>query len=60
MLLFEELSAVATVISYWDAETNPATWVALALVVMNALNVFAVRWYGESEFVMAMNFPSRI
>ncbi len=51
---------MATVISYWDAETNPATWVALALVVMNALNVFAVRWYGESEFVMAMNFPSRI
>lgn len=58
MLLCAELSAVATVISFWDAETNPAAWVALALVVMIALNIFAVKWYGESEFVMAVSrFP---
>jgi amino acid transporter len=62
MLLCAELSAVATVISYWDAETNPAAWVALALVVMVLLNIFAVKWYGESEFVMAVShesFPKR-
>lgn len=43
MLLCAELSAVATVISYWDSETNAAAWVALALVVVVALNVFAVK-----------------
>ncbi|PVH79029.1 proline permease [Cadophora sp. DSE1049] len=53
MLLCAELSAVATVISFWDDKTNPAAWVALALVVMIAANVFAVQWYGESEFIMA-------
>jgi yeast amino acid transporter len=55
MLICAELSAVATVISYWDIETNPAAWVALALFVMIAMNVFAVKWYGESEFVMAVS-----
>ena len=54
MLLCAELSAVATVISFWDDKTNPAAWVALALVVMIAANVFAVQWYGESEFIMAV------
>lgn len=58
MLLCAELSAVATVISFWDADTNPAAWVAWALVVMIALNIFAVRWYGESEFIMAVSYRS--
>ncbi|CAG8952585.1 hypothetical protein HYFRA_00009691 [Hymenoscyphus fraxineus] len=53
MLLCAELSAVATVISFWDSETNPAAWVALSLAVMIVLNIIAVKWYGESEFVMA-------
>jgi amino acid transporter len=55
MLLCAELSAVATVISFWDDKTNPAAWVALALGVMILLNIFAVKWYGESEFVMAVS-----
>jgi amino acid transporter len=55
MLLCAELSAVATVVSFWDSKTNPAAWVAIALVVMILLNIFAVKYYGESEFVMAVS-----
>jgi amino acid transporter len=55
MLLCAELSAVATVVGYWDTETNAAAWVALSLGVMTFLNFVAVKWYGESEFVMAVS-----
>lgn len=53
MLVCTEYSAVATVMGFWDSETNPAVWVTMTLVVCVFLNVIAVRWYGESEFVMA-------
>lgn len=55
MLVCVEYSAVATVMQYWVPadEVNPAVWVVMALVVCFILNVSAVRWYGESEFVMA-------
>ncbi|KAG9496433.1 hypothetical protein J7337_013021 [Fusarium musae] len=46
MLVCVEYSAVATVMQY-------CVWVAMALVVCFLLNVIAVKWYGESEFVMA-------
>lgn len=58
MLLCAELSAVATVIGYWDSETNAAAWVALGLATMVFLNVVAVKWYGESEFIMAVSHHS--
>lgn len=38
---------------YWDADTNPAAWIAMAMVVCILLNVVAVKWFGESEFIMA-------
>jgi amino acid transporter len=57
MLLCAELSAIATVEGFWDEKTNPATWVALSLTVMITINAFAVRWYGESEFIMAVSSP---
>ncbi|KAF2758911.1 AAT family amino acid transporter [Pseudovirgaria hyperparasitica] len=53
MLMCTEYSAVATVIGYWAPEVNPAVWVAMAMVVCITLNVVAVKWYGESEFIMA-------
>lgn len=55
MLVCVEYSAVATVFQYWFPadEINPAVWVALALVVCYILNVVAVGWYGETEFIMA-------
>ncbi|CAI6336225.1 unnamed protein product [Periconia digitata] len=53
MLVCVEYSAVAAVIQYWDPNTNPAAWIAMAMIVCIFLNVVAVKWFGESEFVMA-------
>ncbi|KAE8358326.1 amino acid permease/ SLC12A domain-containing protein [Aspergillus caelatus] len=53
MLVCTEYSAVATVMQYWTTSVNPAAWVAMALVVCFLLNIVAVKWYGESEFIMA-------
>lgn len=56
MLVCVEYSAVATVMQYWvpSEQVNPAVWIAMALVVCYFLNVVAVQWYGESEFIMAI------
>ncbi|KAF5683478.1 general amino acid permease [Fusarium circinatum] len=53
MLVCVEYSAVATVMQYWNTSINAGVWVAMALVVCFLLNVIAVKWYGESEFIMA-------
>ena len=53
MLVCTEYSAVATVMQFWNIDINPAVWIAMAMVVCFLLNIIAVRWYGESEFVMA-------
>ncbi|KAH8788917.1 amino acid permease/ SLC12A domain-containing protein [Diaporthe sp. PMI_573] len=53
MLVCVEYSAVATVIQFWNTEINPAAWIALAMGICVFLNVVAVKWYGESEFIMA-------
>ncbi|KKA26335.1 hypothetical protein TD95_003509 [Thielaviopsis punctulata] len=53
MLVCVEYSAVATVMGYWDASVNSGVWIALAMVVCILLNVVAVKWYGEAEFIMA-------
>ncbi|CAG9945227.1 unnamed protein product [Clonostachys rosea f. rosea IK726] len=52
MLVCTEYSAVATVMQYWNTTINPAVWVAMAMSVCYFLNMVAVRWYGESEFIM--------
>ncbi|KAF4337996.1 general amino acid permease [Fusarium beomiforme] len=52
MLVCTEASAVATVMQYWNTAINPAVWIAIALSVCYFLNMVAVRWYGEVEFVM--------
>ncbi|CAG7938358.1 unnamed protein product [Penicillium nalgiovense] len=53
MLVCTEYSAVATIMQYWNTSVNPAVWVAMALIVCTILNLISVRWYGESEFVLA-------
>lgn len=53
MLVCVEYSAVATVVQYWDNKTNPAAWIAIAMAGCILLNVVAVKYYGESEFIMA-------
>ncbi|KAF5592913.1 general amino acid permease [Fusarium pseudocircinatum] len=52
MLVCTEYSAVATVMQYWNTDINPAVWIAIALCVCYFMNMVAVRWYGEAEFVM--------
>ncbi|KAI0003573.1 proline permease [Xylariaceae sp. FL0662B] len=53
MLVCVEWSAVATVMQYWVPDINPAAWIAMALGMCYLLNIVAVKWYGESEFIMA-------
>ncbi|RAH66704.1 putative proline permease [Aspergillus aculeatinus CBS 121060] len=53
MLVCTEYAAVATVMQYWNTSVNPAVWVAMAIVVCFLLNIVAVKWYGETEFIMA-------
>ncbi|KAL8367270.1 hypothetical protein RB599_010319 [Gaeumannomyces hyphopodioides] len=53
MLVCTEYSAIATVIRYWDSSTNPAAWIAVAMFSCIIVNVVAVKWYGEAEFIMA-------
>jgi yeast amino acid transporter len=53
MLVCVEHAAVAAVIQYWNTDINPAVWISISIVVCYTLNVAAVQWYGESEFIMA-------
>ncbi|KAJ0285725.1 hypothetical protein CBS470a_006245 [Colletotrichum nupharicola] len=52
MLVCTEYSAVATVMGYWNVDVNPTVWIAMVLAVCYFLNMAAVKWFGESEFVM--------
>ncbi|KAM6505356.1 hypothetical protein FSOLCH5_014580 [Fusarium solani] len=53
MLVCTEYSAVATVMEYWNTTINPAVWVAMSMAICYFLNMVAVKWYGETEFIMA-------
>lgn len=51
--LCAEISAAAIVISFWNDEINPAVWISILIVIIIALNIFAVSIYGEAEFIFA-------
>ncbi|KAI9729454.1 MAG: hypothetical protein M1834_006835 [Cirrosporium novae-zelandiae] len=53
--LCAEISAAATVIQFWNgaADINVAAWISMVLVLILALNIFAVSIYGEAEFWFA-------
>ncbi|KAL6238858.1 proline-specific permease [Aspergillus navahoensis] len=53
MLLASEVTASGLIIEYWNPPVSVGLWIAIVLVVILALNVFAVEWYGESEFWFA-------
>ncbi|KAK3315696.1 amino acid permease/ SLC12A domain-containing protein [Apodospora peruviana] len=50
-----EISAAAIVIGYWEGaqDINVAVWISIILVLIIALNIFAVSIYGEAEFIFA-------
>lgn len=54
-MLSAEISAAAVVIQFWNGvvDINVAAWRSITIVVVVALNMFAVSIYGEAEFVFA-------
>ncbi|KAF2278680.1 uncharacterized protein EI97DRAFT_216586 [Westerdykella ornata] len=53
--LCAEISAAAVLISFWDQDEsiNQAVWISIIIVLIVALNIFAVAIYGEAEFIFA-------
>lgn len=53
ILVAAEISAASIVIDYWTTKVHVAVWITILLVVVVALNIFAVKFYGEAEFWFA-------
>ena len=53
MLVCAEISAATIVIHYWTDSVNDGVWIAIFLVVITALNLSAVSYFGETEFWFA-------
>lgn len=49
-----EVTAVNAMVHFWRSDYLPAITIAVCAVVYGALNVFAVRAYGESEFWLSL------
>ncbi|KIY63201.1 general amino acid permease 1 [Cylindrobasidium torrendii FP15055 ss-10] len=50
-----EVSAATILIGYWDDnKSHEPIYLAAILIVMCAINVFGVRYFGESEFIFAI------
>lgn len=49
-----ELIGCSMTIKYWSADVNPVAWVAIFWVFIVSLNLFGVRGYGESEFILSI------
>jgi amino acid transporter len=53
ILVAAEASVGAVIISYWDATTSAGVWITVFLVLVLALNIIAVSFFGEAEFWFA-------
>jgi amino acid transporter len=53
--LCAEISAASLVIGYWkeDQGNLMAAWITIIIVLIICLNIFAVKIYGEAEFIFA-------
>ncbi|KAG6909370.1 hypothetical protein DXG01_000809 [Tephrocybe rancida] len=50
-----EISAAVLLLSFWDENKNHvAIYTAVIVVLMIAINIFGVRWFGESEFIFSL------
>lgn len=49
-----EITAVNLIINYWVSDYSPAITLAIQISLYLAINVFAVQWYGESEFWLSI------
>jgi amino acid transporter len=48
-----EITAAGLVIGYWPNDINIAVWITIMLIVIIALNLMPVKYYGETEFWFA-------
>ncbi|KAJ5683234.1 Amino acid/polyamine transporter I [Penicillium macrosclerotiorum] len=49
-----EVVAVSLIVNYWTSAIPVAAMNVIVLVLYMALNVFAVKWYGEAEFWLSL------
>ncbi|KAM3065078.1 general amino acid permease agp2, variant 6 [Clarireedia jacksonii] len=49
-----EIVACNVIIHYWSDAVPAGGIIAIVIVCYGFINIFAVRWYGESEFYLAM------
>lgn len=49
-----EITAVNSMIHYWRDDYSPAITFACEIVIYISLNIFAVRWFGQSEFYLSL------
>lgn len=49
-----EIVAVNSMIHYWRLDYSPAITLCLQIVLYSAINIFAVRLYGETEFWLSL------
>ncbi|KAI9677013.1 MAG: hypothetical protein M1817_006852 [Caeruleum heppii] len=49
-----EITACNVIINYWSAEVPVGAIIAIVILLYGLINVFAVKWYGESEFWLAL------
>ncbi|GME75819.1 unnamed protein product [Ambrosiozyma monospora] len=48
-----ELVAASITIKFWDESINPAAWVSIFYALIVIINIFGVRGFAESEFVLS-------
>jgi amino acid transporter len=53
MLVAAEATAGAILLDYWNTSVPAAAWITVILVVTLLLNIIAVSFFGEAEFVFA-------
>lgn len=53
VLVAAEASAGSIILDYWNTAVPSAVWIAIILIVNLALNIFAVKIFGEAEFWFA-------
>jgi len=49
-LICFEFTAMNVIISYWTETLNSAVAISVGLVLLGAINLWSVRWFGEAEF----------
>ena len=49
-----DLTAIAIYMGFWFPDTPQWIWVAVTLLIVGAVNLASVRWFGEMEFVFTI------